>query len=52
MRMAQARIGIMALDDVCDKLGIDRRHRTKHGALIDARLCAEAFRKLSSRRRS
>lgn len=32
------------LDDMCDRLGVDRSARTVHGALLDAELLAECFR--------
>lgn len=32
------------LDNLCDRFGIDREHRTVHGALLDAELLAECFR--------
>jgi NAD-dependent SIR2 family protein deacetylase len=32
-----------SLDALCDKLGIDRKHRTLHGALLDAELLAEVY---------
>ena len=32
------------LDDICDRLGVDRSARTVHGALLDAELLAECFR--------
>lgn len=31
------------LDSLCDRLGIPRKHREKHGALVDAELTAEAY---------
>lgn len=40
-----------ALDDVCDKLHIDRSSRIKHRALIDAELCAKVFARLVFGRR-
>jgi DNA polymerase-3 subunit epsilon len=48
MSMADAVIGTRELNQVCDRLGVDRSGRSKHGALIDARLCARAFAKLLS----
>ena len=32
-----------SLDALCDRLGIDNSHRNLHGALLDARLLAEAY---------
>lgn len=43
LRLSEARLGTSALDDACDRLGIDRRRRTKHRAMLDAELCAEVF---------
>lgn len=37
------------LDDVLDRLGIDRSSRTLHGALLDAELCMEALMGMRSR---
>lgn len=31
------------LDALCDRAGVSRKDRTKHGALVDARLCALAI---------
>jgi len=31
------------LDALCDRYGVDRSHRTKHGALLDAELLAEVY---------
>jgi DNA polymerase-3 subunit epsilon len=33
----------LSLDALCSRYGIDRSHRTKHGALLDARLLAEVY---------
>ncbi len=32
-----------SLDALCDRYGIDRRHRKRHGALLDAELLAEVY---------
>jgi DNA polymerase III subunit epsilon len=32
-----------SLDALCDRLGVDNSHRNLHGALLDARLLAEAY---------
>lgn len=32
-----------SLDEMCDRLSIDRSHRTTHGALLDAELLADMF---------
>jgi len=37
------------LDAVCDRCGVDRAHRVKHGALTDARLLADAYLKMARR---
>jgi DNA polymerase III epsilon subunit-like protein len=47
MSMSGARLGVRSLNAARDALGIDRRHRKKHGALLDARLCARVFKKLA-----
>lgn len=43
--LARARLpGIRhSLDNLCDHFGIDRRHRTRHGALVDAQLLAAVY---------
>jgi DNA polymerase III subunit epsilon len=33
----------MSLDALCTRYGIDRSHRTKHGALLDAELLAQLY---------
>lgn len=33
----------MKLDALCDKVGVDRSKRVKHGALLDAELCALCY---------
>jgi DNA polymerase III subunit epsilon len=35
--------GKMSLDALCTRYGIDRSHRTKHGALLDAELLAQLY---------
>ena len=35
-----------SLDALCDRFGIDRGHRTKHGALLDAEILAEVYSEL------
>jgi DNA polymerase III epsilon subunit-like protein len=51
--MAGSELGKRSLDDVCDALRIDRSARKKkHGALIDARLCARVFAKLVFKKKS
>jgi DNA polymerase III subunit epsilon len=35
--------GKMSLDALCSRYGIDRSHRTKHGALLDAELLAQLY---------
>jgi DNA polymerase III subunit epsilon len=32
--------GGLTLDDLCVRYGVDRSHRTQHGALLDAELLA------------
>lgn len=39
----------VTLDALCDLFGIDRSHRTTHGALIDCELLAEVFVELEKR---
>jgi DNA polymerase III subunit epsilon len=36
----------VSLDQLCDKFGIDRSRRTKHGALLDAEILAEVYSEL------
>lgn len=38
---------VASLDGLCSRLGIPTAHRVKHGALMDAMLCAEAFVQMS-----
>lgn len=33
----------LSLDALCSRYGIDRSHRTKHGALLDAELLAQVY---------
>ncbi len=37
----------VSLDALCDRLGVDRRGREKHGALLDAQLLAEVYQALT-----
>ena len=39
-----------SLDALCERLGIDNAHRTKHGALLDAELLAEVYIELNGGR--
>lgn len=40
----------LSLDALCSRYGIDRSHRTKHGALLDAELLAQVYVELSGGR--
>jgi DNA polymerase-3 subunit epsilon len=40
------------LDSLCDRYGIDRRHRTAHGALIDAGILADVYAELTGGRQA
>jgi len=40
----------LSLDALCTRYGIDRSHRTKHGALLDAELLAQLYVELSGGR--
>lgn len=42
---AQRKLGY-SLDDMCDRLGVDRSARVNHGALLDSELLAEVYMKL------
>lgn len=42
--------GRMSLDALCTRFGIDRSHRTKHGALLDAELLAQVYVELTGGR--
>jgi len=33
----------LSLDALCSRYGVDRSHRTKHGALLDAELLAQVY---------
>jgi DNA polymerase III epsilon subunit-like protein len=35
--------GGLTLDDLCSRYGVDRSHRGKHGALLDAELLAAVY---------
>jgi DNA polymerase III subunit epsilon len=39
-----------SLDALCERLGVENSHRTKHGALLDAELLAEVYLELSGGR--
>jgi DNA polymerase III subunit epsilon len=43
--------GGLTLDDLCVRYGVDRSHRTQHGALLDAELLAAVYVELWSRDR-
>ena len=40
----------LSLDALCTRYGIDRSHRTKHGALLDAELLAQLYVELNGGR--
>jgi DNA polymerase III subunit epsilon len=40
------------LDDLCSRYGVDRSHRTQHGALLDAELLAAVYVELVSERQA
>jgi DNA polymerase-3 subunit epsilon len=40
----------VSLDALCERLGIDNAHRTKHGALLDAELLADVYIELTGGR--
>ena len=40
------------LDDLCSRYGVDRSHRTQHGALLDAELLAAVYVELLSERQA
>ena len=40
----------LSLDALCTRYGIDRSHRTKHGALLDAELLAQVYVELTGGR--
>src|SRR5690606_33915897 len=40
----------LSLDALCSRYGIDRSHRTKHGALLDAELLAQVYVELTGGR--
>ena len=40
----------LSLDALCSRYGIDRSHRTKHGALLDAELLAQLYIELTGGR--
>jgi DNA polymerase III subunit epsilon len=44
--------GPYSLDALCQRYGIDKSQRTKHGALIDAELLAEVYLELSGKRQA
>jgi DNA polymerase-3 subunit epsilon len=44
--------GGLTLDDLCLRYGVDRSHRTQHGALLDAELLAAVYVELVSERQA
>lgn len=44
--------GSRRLDDLCDRLGVDRSERARHGALLDARLLAQVYLRMTDGRQS
>jgi DNA polymerase III subunit epsilon len=44
--------GGLALDDLCSRYGVDRSHRTQHGALLDAELLAAVYVELTTTRQA
>ena len=40
----------LTLESLCERLGVDNAHRTRHGALLDAELLAEVYLELSGGR--
>jgi DNA polymerase III subunit epsilon len=46
------RTGGLTLDDLCVRYGVDRSHRTQHGALLDAELLAAVHVELTTTRQA
>jgi DNA polymerase-3 subunit epsilon len=44
--------GHNTLDDLCARYGVDRSHRTQHGALLDAELLAAVYVELTTTRQA
>jgi DNA polymerase III subunit epsilon len=44
--------GHNTLDDLCSRYGVDRSHRTQHGALLDAELLAAVYVELTTTRQA
>jgi DNA polymerase-3 subunit epsilon len=44
--------GGLTLDDLCSRYGVDRSHRTQHGALLDAELLAAVYVELTMTRQA
>jgi DNA polymerase-3 subunit epsilon len=44
--------GHNTLDDLCSRYGVDRSHRTQHGALLDAELLAAVYIELTTTRQA
>jgi DNA polymerase III subunit epsilon len=44
--------GGLTLDDLCSRYGVDRSHRAKHGALLDAELLAAVYVELTCDRQA
>jgi DNA polymerase-3 subunit epsilon len=40
----------VSLDALCERMGIDNAHRTRHGALLDAELLADVYIELTGGR--
>ena len=49
---ASIRQGLIELDDLCARYGIDNSRRTKHGALLDAEILAEVYVELMGARQA
>jgi DNA polymerase-3 subunit epsilon len=43
---------VIALDDLCVRYAVDRSHRSKHGALLDAELLAAVYVELTTTRQA
>jgi DNA polymerase III subunit epsilon len=44
--------GHNTLDDLCSRYGVDRSHRTQHGALLDAELLCAVYVELTTTRQA
>ena len=50
LTLGSTQVAICSLDALCTRYGVDRSHRVKHGALLDAELLAQVYVELTGGR--